>query len=66
MDDSGCHTATGLEGSVTPVHALPTERLLDMRRGALPSLREYIDSLLRIRFLGSRITPAPCVKVGAR
>ena len=51
---------------MTPVHALPTERLLDMRRGALPSLREYIDSLLRIRFLGSRITPAPCVKVGAR
>lgn len=51
---------------MTPVHTLPTERLLDMRRGALPMLREHIDSVLRIRFLGSRIDPMPCLKVGAK
>lgn len=51
---------------MTPIHTLPTERLLDMRRGALPILREHIDSILRIRFLGSRITPVPCLKVGAK
>ena len=66
LDDPSCRAEAGLEGSVTPVHTLPTERLLDMRRGALPMLRDHIDSILKIRFLGSRITPAPCVKVGAK
>jgi hypothetical protein len=36
---------------VKPIHALPTTRLLAMRLGALPALREHIEHLLRSRGL---------------
>lgn len=46
-----------------PLHALPTLKLISMLPGATSTLREHIESILKIRACGGHVIPRPCIKV---
>lgn len=48
---------------MTPITAMPTERLLAMLPQASGALRERIEAVIKARFAGTQILPMQCVQL---